>query len=152
MTGRFNPSMIRRAIAFVVVTIVFVALAWLGDEARAAEVGSVWVDALPRWTSAILSLGALGVLFLTLYLSTRFASKADVTEVRTKIEELGRNAETMNRRMERLEVEVDAMPTKDDLHQISREVAAIGATLKPMASRVERIDAYLLESKDRGRA
>ena len=136
-----------RALGFVAVFGGVMLAVAIAGAARAAEAGggpSFWVDALPRWTSAILAVIGAVVFILGLYFSTKFATRSAVDAAMKRLDEHGQ-------RIDRLEATVETMPGKDDYHGLVREferqrgeISALTATLKPVADSVRRIEDYLL--------
>ena len=144
---KIDWSMVRRALFVAAVLITLMLGLWLGSAAHAAQgagASSFWVDALPRWTSAILAVIGAVVFILGLYFSTKFATRSAVDAAMKRLDEHGQ-------RIDRLEATVETMPGKDDYHGLVREferqrgeMQALTATLKPVADSVRRIEDYLL--------
>lgn len=170
---RHTKGVIRRMLAVAgIVTAVMLAL-WLGSAAQAADgdvAASAWIDALPRWTTAGLAIGSLGLVILTLYLSTRFASKVDVETMGAVQSSLARKVDRLEadfgalpksaehqdlvRQIERVQSQVQTLPKKDEHHELARvverqngQLQALAATLAPIAASVVRIETFLLEHK-----
>lgn len=117
-----------------------------------------WAQMVKEWWWVISVPGTLLLGAALAYLRTKFPTKEEFHELKTSIDGLGKSfdgrVDKIEQRTSKLEGSLRDLPTRDDLHKIAieqteqrGEIRAVRDSMKPMAASIDRIEAYLMDSK-----
>ncbi len=117
-----------------------------------------WLAMLKEWWWVISVPGTLLLGVGLAYLRTEFPNKAEFQGLQKSIDELGKSfdarVDKVEQRASKLEGSLRDLPTRDDMHKLelklteqTEKTSAIREAMKPMSASIDRIEAYLMDSK-----
>ena len=112
---------------------------------------SWWLEAFRAFWPVAVTLGALASSAIFLWLATKFASKAELTDVRQKadfrLSVLEEHRTDHATRLKLVEDHIDASPTRQELHdeiaELSARLAALESGVKGIGKQLDTTNKYL---------
>jgi predicted nucleic acid-binding Zn-ribbon protein len=93
-----------------------------------------------------LSAGTAGVaLIVSIFSMLRSRGEKDVSELRGDLSRIFERLDETEQRLSKVEVEIEHVPTKDQLHALDVKITAQGATLTSILSTMNRLQEFFLE-------
>lgn len=117
-----------------------------------------WLAMLKEWWWVVSVPGTMLLALGLAYLRTQFPTKAEFQGLQKSIDDLGKSFDTrvdkVEQRASKLEGSLRDLPTRDDMHKLelklteqTEKTASIREAMKPMSASIDRIEAYLMDSK-----
>lgn len=88
---------------------------------------------------------ALVALIISIFSIFRQRNEKDVSELRADQGRIFQRLDEIDQRVAKVEVEIEHVPTKDQLHALDVKITAQGATLTSILSTMNRLQEFFLE-------